>query len=208
MMFFPKIRRSTHAMKRLYNKIFRFYGYFEKTLDPKIDAIVKKRIEIIPNISSQTAIEYACGSGLLSLKLAPLFKSVTSRDLSVKMLERAKERAKRTGCFVQFSEGNILSINEHEKSYDYAFVSCALHLFSPSIEEDILKNLCKIARKAVIIIDHGKKWKAGTAVVEWFEGSYYDKFIKTDFKAIAGRIGCKSFEEDQIEDFTVLLFFV
>jgi hypothetical protein len=45
------------------------------------------------------------------------------------------------------------------------------------------------------------------ALVEWFEGGYYDKFIKQDFEPIAREIGCRSFQEDQIEDYTVLTFY-
>jgi len=208
MLLLPKFRRSTHAMKQLYNRIYRIYGIFEKSLDPKIESIVQKKIAVVSNLSTCAALEYACGSGLLSLKLAPLFKSVSSRDISIKMLERAKIRAKYKGYAVHFSEGNLLAIDEQDKSFDYVFISCALHLFPPDVEEEILKKLCTVAKKAVIIIDHGRKWSFSAAVVEWFEGSFYDQFIKIDFKSLAERIGCKTFEEEQIENVTVLSFFV
>ena len=194
MLKFPYYRRSFHAMRRMYNRIYRFYGSIEKSLDPKIDAIVLQKIAPLPDATESTALEYACGSGLLSLKLARYFKSVFSRDLSTGMLMRARARARQAGVSVSFSEGNILDISEQPKSYDYVFVSFALHLFPPETEKEILAKLSSVARKAVVIIDHGRKWKLSAALVEWFEGEYYDKFIKQDFEPIAREIGRRSFQ--------------
>ena len=195
-------------MKRLYNRIFRFYGSIEKSLGPKIDEIVRQKIATLPNVSSCTALEYACGSGLLSLKLAPLFKSVTCRDASTGMLSRARERARRAGMNIDFREGDLLAIDEPAKSYDYAFVQFALHLFPPETEKKILKKLCTVARNAVFIVDHNRKWSLAAAVVEWMEGGYYDTFIKQDFSLIAQEIGCAKFEETEIEECMVLSFYL
>jgi ubiquinone/menaquinone biosynthesis C-methylase UbiE len=202
-------RRSSKAMRRLYDRIYRYYGRVEKFLGPKIDAIVRQKIASLPDAPTSSILEYACGSGLLSLKLARYFKTVTSHDLSTGMLMRARERAEKAGIkTVFFSEGNILNIDEPPKSYDYAIVSFALHLFPPETEKQIIANLSSVAQKAVIIIDHGRKWDLRMAIVEWFEGGYYDKFIKMDFEAIAHELGCRSFREEQIDECTVLSFFV
>jgi ubiquinone/menaquinone biosynthesis C-methylase UbiE len=193
-------------MRRLYNRIYRYYGNVERELGPKIDVIIKDKVAILPDAAESTVLEYCCGSGLLSLKLSKIFKSITSRDLSVGMLSRARERAKSSGCTVNFSEGNILEINEPDNSFNYVFVSFALHLFPYETEKQILLNFSRIARKCVFIIDHGRKWKLPIAIAEWLEGSYYDQFIKYDFKRIASEMGCSSFEESQIEDCLVLKF--
>jgi ubiquinone/menaquinone biosynthesis C-methylase UbiE len=206
MIHFPKYRRSLPAMRRLYNRIYRYYGSTERILDPKVETIVREKISSLPDVSGSTALEYCCGSGLLSLKLSKIFKSVTARDLSTGMLNRARERAKAAGCSINFSEGNILEIDEQDNSFDYVFVSFALHLFPFEIEKQILLKFGKIARKGIFIIDHSRKWKLSYAVVEWLEGSYYDQFIKYDFKHIADEMGCRSFEESEIEDCLVLKF--
>lgn len=195
-------------MRNFYNNIHPFYGLVEKYLAPKMEIIVRERIAKIPNINSLTALEYGCGSGILSFQLAQLFRSVTARDLSIKMLERAKCRAVKRGLSIQFTEGNILQIDEQEKSFDYVFVSFALHLFPPEKVKEILSKLCLVARKGVIIIDHKKEWRLTEAIIEWMEGSYYNKFITMDFAMIAKSMGCKSFEENQIANSSVLSFYV
>jgi ubiquinone/menaquinone biosynthesis C-methylase UbiE len=193
-------------MQRLYNRIARFYGHIAGELDQVLDPVVRQRIATLPDASSSTALEYACGTGMLSLKLAPVFKTVHSRDISSGMLEIAKKRAGNSYVNLQFFEGNILAIDEQEKSYDYVFVSFALHLFPLETEKRILQKLYKIARKAVFIIDHDRKWRLLEAIAEWLEGGYYDQFIKFDFKKIAEEIGCRSFKEEPFDRCRLLTF--
>lgn len=194
-------------MKRFYNWFHAYYGSIEKSLDPKIEAAVQQKISIIPEIKTKTALDYACGSGLLTLHLSKIFRSVSGKDASSGMLERARARALEAGSDVSFQEGNILEPVEQDKSYDYVFVSFALHLFSPEDEKFIIQRFLSVAREAVIIIDHKKKRDFPTAFVEWIEGSHYDLFIKLDFKRIALEINASKFEELEIEDCSLMIFY-
>lgn len=199
-------RRSSLSMKRLYNRIAGIYKHVSGGLGEILDIVIEQKISKIPDISSSTALEYACGTGNLSLKLSPLFKTVSSRDISSKMLDVARERAGSSYKNLVFSEGDILNINENEKSYDYAFVSFALHLFPHETEVLIIRNLCRVARKGVFIIDHQRKWTLSEAIIEWIEGGYFDEFIKYDFKKIADTAGCRSFSEEPFKNCTLFTF--
>lgn len=200
-------RRNLPSMKRLYNWFYKFYGLIERSLSRSIEEIVKTQIKRLPDASNKTALEYACGSGILSLYLAGIFKSFIGRDLSMGMINRAMKRAEEAGIKAVFIEGNILEPDEKAKSYDYVFVSFALHLFAPEIEKEILIKLLYIAREAVVIIEHQKKWRPFVALTEWLEGSYYDLFIKTDFARIAQEIGASGFKELEIADSTYMIFY-
>lgn len=199
-------RRSIESMKRLYNWFHAYYGIIEKSLGPTLDEVVADCIASIHDARRKTALEYACGSGLLTLKIAPFFKSVDARDLSGAMLSRARLRAREAGLDITFREGNILAADEEEKSYDWVFVSCALHLFSPDDATAILSRLLSVSREGVMIVDHKKKWTPPVALVEWLEGSYYRAFIKTDFSAVAQKIGARLFEERAIGKCSVMTF--
>lgn len=202
-------RRSVDSMKRFYDWFHKYYGGIEKAIGRSLEGVVEKKLAALPGASLKNALEYACGSGSLTLELAKLFKSVRSRDLSKGMLERAKKRAVDAGLTnVTLCEGSMLQPDEPNKSYDYVFISFALHLFSPGDEKRILLALLSIARSAVVIIDHPKKWGLMTAFVEWIEGSYYDRFIRLDFSAIAKEIGAGKFEETEIMDCSVMIFHV
>jgi ubiquinone/menaquinone biosynthesis C-methylase UbiE len=193
-------------MKRLYDWFHRYYGPIERSLECTLDEVVRAKIATLENAREMTALDYACGSGGWTLKIAPHFRCVKGRDQSSGMLSRAQERARQAGCTVAFREGSILEIDDDDCSVDWVFVSFALHLFAPDTVVTILKNLLRVARKGVMIVDHSRKWGFGIAFAEWLEGSYYDQFIRTDFAAVAREIAADHFEEVVIGDAMVLTF--
>ncbi|MBN1532032.1 MAG: class I SAM-dependent methyltransferase [Spirochaetes bacterium] len=205
-MTFSRRRRTADSMKRLYDWFHRYYWIIERGLGPRLERIVAGTVTAIPGVREKTALDWACGSGLLTVPLARLFRSVEGRDLSAGMLARAARRAAAAGLDIPFREGNILEPREPERSFDYVFVSFALHLFPPEEQEGILRRLLRIAREAVVVIDHGRRWNPATAIVEWLEGSHYDRYLKTDFAAMARATGAARFEERTIEGYSLLLF--
>ncbi len=200
-------RRSHHSMKRFYDWVHRYYGSIEESIGPALDSIIEGMPSVFADAGSKTALDYACGSGLLTLKLARRFSVVDGRDASTGMIGRAMERANALSVFnASFRAGDIMEPDEAPGSYDIVFVSFALHLFHPDVEREILRKLFAIATEAVVVIDHGRRWSAKTALIEWIEGSYYDRFITLDFNAMANEIGVSRFVETEIADSLVLEF--
>jgi ubiquinone/menaquinone biosynthesis C-methylase UbiE len=79
-------------MKRFYNWFYTHYGSIEKTLGPELDMAVAECVVPLGDMTGKTALEHACGSGLFTLKIPPLFRAVVARDLSSGMLLRAGGR--------------------------------------------------------------------------------------------------------------------
>ena len=208
MPFIPKFRRSKAGMKRMYNRINRLYRFITSDLGPKLSEVVEQIAEKHPDLRDASVLEYACGTGLLSSRLVPRCRSLTAKDQSAGMLEVAREQVAGSSTAITFAEGDILAISEADRSYDYAFVSFALHLFPVKREIEILRNLCRVVRKGVFIIDHERKWRPLVALVEWFEGGYYDQFIGTDFGKLWPQTGAVSFSEDEIAQCRVMRFYV
>lgn len=206
MKLFSQYRRSQAGMKIMYNRINRLYGCITRALGPKLGAVVTAVAHRYPDLRNASVLEYACGTGHLSLPLASRCGSLTARDLSVGMLEIAKERAGLSRIPITFREGDLLAVDEAEASFDYVFVSFALHLFPVETEVAILRHLCRVGRRAVVIIDHERRWRPMVALAEWLEGSYYDQFIATDFGDLWKQIGAVSFEEEEIEECRVMAF--
>ena len=199
-------RRSQESMRRLYDWLHRYYGIFERGLDPILDEALAAKVVPLTDTGQMTALDYACGSGMWTLKIAPHFRAVTGRDQSSGMLARARQRAQQAGLAITFREGSLLQIDEAPESFDWVFVSFALHLFPPSTAVDILRSLLRVARQGVMIVDHSRTWTPGNAFVEWLEGSYYDQFLRVDFQAIAREIGASRFEEAGFSECAVLTF--
>jgi ubiquinone/menaquinone biosynthesis C-methylase UbiE len=199
-------RRSPESMKRLYDWFHRYYGSIERSMEPTLDEVLRIKVASMEDLGTMTALDYACGSGAWTLRLARHFRAVAGRDQSRGMLSRAQERARQLRVAAEFREGSILDIDEEESSVDWAFVSFALHLFPPSTGVEILRNLMRVARQGVMVVDHSRKWALGVAIAEWLEGSHYDQFVRTDFAAVASEVGAHSFEEVTIGDAMVLTF--
>lgn len=200
-----RFRRSPKSMRKAYDWFCKYYRKFQ--LLPQIIAeAVDVHAPLILDVGRKTALEYACGIGFLTLPLASFFKSVTARDLSPVMLAAAKERATRANLAVDFREGNLLEIDETDKTYDWAFISFALHLFSPENQELIISRLLHVAREGVIVIDHTLKREFITSLLEWLEGGYYDKYLKMDYREIAQRCNAREFDRDIREHCIVMTF--
>lgn len=191
-------------MKRFYDWFHVFYGLIERGLSANIDAVIRRIFPDTGLLKNRTAIEYACGSGLLGRKLSVFFKSVEGRDSSVNMIRRAENIARREQRKIVCKKGNLPDIREKARSYDYVFISFALHLFSPAQIPSILRKMLTVARKEVIIIDHSLKWGPLTAFIEWIEGSYYDMFIKLDFRNLAAAAGARRFSLESVANCSVL----
>jgi len=191
-------------MKRFYNWFHVFYGMIERGLGSSMDAVIAGLFGANAKYRASTAIEYACGSGSVARKLAPVFASVEGRDSSTMMLARARRLAKKGSLDIRFEEGNILDIGEPDGSFDFVFVSFALHLFSKDDILSILKRLLLVAREELVIIDHPLEWSPFTALIEWLEGSYYDQFIKLDFASLAREAGAGRFSLDEVAGCAVM----
>lgn len=199
-------RRDSHSMTHFYNKFYKLFGKLEKVIIPMLEGVLAEKVVPIKGRENKTVLEYACGSGALTLQLADLFKSVEGKDSSVMMLERAMNRSREAEKNIRFSKGDMLNITEADKSYDYVFVSFALHLIPIEDEINAMKKFLSIAREGVFIIDHSKVWNWKVAAMEWWEGSYYDQFIKYDFSAEAEKLGASGFEECEIGKCSVMAF--
>lgn len=199
-------RRDPVSMARFYDWFYRFYGGIEKTTSAIAGDVLAEFFGSKDGLSGKSALEYACGTGALSLKLAGLFGSVSARDSSVGMLSRAEERAREAKAKVDFRLGDMLDIRDAAKSFDWAFVSFALHLFSSRDEEMIISRLLRVAREGVFVIDHSRHWSPTTAFVEWIEGSHYDEYLRIDFEGLAHRAGAFGFKEYSRKDCSVFVF--
>ena len=183
-----RFHRSPASMRRFYDRIHPMYGIVERHLENDYDDILDAFRNDVTLRLDDTVLEYCCGSGLLTLKLAAQVGRVVARDISPRMLHRARRRANGDGHNVSFEQANVLTITDDTDAFDLAVISFGLHLFSPDDQLDILDQLLRVARREVIIIDHLPSWEFRVALIEWWEGSHYNQFINTDWRSVADRL--------------------
>lgn len=176
--------RPTEEMRDFYDRIHRLYWFVERYVRPGLRQALVTLDGQLDMSGQPTVLEYCCGSGILSQQLAARFSHVTGRDLSEKMLARARRMASGISN-ITFEVANIHDINDADNSFDYAFISFGLHLFNPDDRKKILQRLMRVARKEVVIIEHPPHWQLLIAIVEWWEGSHYTDFINTEWREVA-----------------------
>ena len=84
--------------------------------------------EMLPNLNNKDILDLGCGTGRFTFLLeekAP--KSINGIDISEKMLEIAKEKAKTKKSKAEFIVGNISDIDKYKGHFDFIFSSTTFH---------------------------------------------------------------------------------
>lgn len=86
-----------HQAEQFYNKIAKKYHWFFSSWDNVMNRQMQELVPLLKKHKVNTILDCACGTGLQSIGLAKEGFNVTGSDLSEKMLEIARENAKKEG---------------------------------------------------------------------------------------------------------------
>ncbi len=161
--------------KRLFNVIAPGYGLFygfQKKRYKKILAEIKKTLDVE---DYATAVDFGCGTGAMASALAEKGLRVTGIDVAERMLSVAKKKTK--GEEIEYLRADILEPLPDD-AFDIAFSSYVAHGFPPEERRRMYREMCRIAKRWVIIHDYNKKGSLPISFVEWLEGGDYFRFRK------------------------------
>lgn len=95
-------------------------------------------------------LECACGTGFLSSVIAPRCKSLVATDFSANMIKKAKKNC-REFSNITFKQGNILSIEDNDETFDVVMAANVIHLLDEPIKAvKELDRVCKVGGKIII----------------------------------------------------------
>ena len=160
--------------------------FYDKFIAPNQDKIYNKIEKIIPNES--TLLDFGCGTGRLSFRLADKCKRITAIDLSVKNITFAKSKQSllpKNNLSFLHDDTSILKAEENIL-YDYAVISYVIHEIPERDRVDILKELKSFSKRLIISdyispIPHNG-YGLLTYVVEYLAGSDHYKNFKNYVK--------------------------
>lgn len=97
-----------------------------------------------------TVLECACGTGLLSMVIAPKCKALTATDFAPKMLKRAEKNC--AGFTnVTFRQADILSLDFADDTFDKVVAGNVIHLLDEPLKAlDELNRVCRPGGMLVI----------------------------------------------------------
>lgn len=148
------------------------YGLADSYFSSALNEAACKLNQVIP-LKNKTLLDVGTGSGSWALELHSYGAQVTGIDFSSRMLTKAK---KRCPSDISLFEGDALSLNFPDKSFDLVTSSLVLHGPSQKQREQMLKEMVRVSRGPVIIHDYYKKAPALVHLAEAFERSDYYYF--------------------------------
>jgi SAM-dependent methyltransferase len=90
--------------------------------------------------SGQCVLDVACGTGVVSVTAARLGARVTGLDLTIELLERARENARIAGVEIDWHEGDVEKLPFGDAAFDVVLSEFG-HIFAPRPEVAIAEML-------------------------------------------------------------------
>lgn len=189
-----------------WDKVAFVYDLFANIYNKKVHLELQQHIErmICP---SDVVLECACGTGMLSICIAPKCKKLLATDFSINMLKKAQEKCSAYPN-AQFEQANILSLNFSDEQFNKVIAANVIHLLDEPYKA--LRELERVCRSGGQIIiptyvskEHKKKssflkiiGKAGANFKQQFSKAGYRDFFEkagytdVNYIFIDGRVPC------------------
>ncbi len=118
---------------------------FFKTGRNRIAQVVKKLKKLNPEFIFQSALDFGCGVGRLTLGLANHFDKVVGIDIAPSMIKIANEKNNKENCTYFLNEKNDLSIFK-SKSFDLVYSEITLQHMQPQFAKNYIAEFFRILK--------------------------------------------------------------
>ena len=191
-MFWDKVSGVYDLFENIYNK-----SVYQSTGES-----VAKYIK-----NTDTVLECACGTGAISIFIAPVCKELLATDYSVGMLKQAKNKLKNYDN-IEYKMVDITDIEAEDNYFDVVVAGNVIHLLpNPQRAMNELTRVCKDGGRLVIPTyingDEGTNKlavkfleKLGASFKCQFDAESYEKFFEdmgyenVIYEVVRGRMAC------------------
>jgi ubiquinone/menaquinone biosynthesis C-methylase UbiE len=150
-----KMSQIDEKIRRRYNRAARFYDLLEKPME--IMVLKKWRMEVMKDLEGKV-LEVGVGTGK-NIEYYPEGIDITAIDFSEKMLERAKEKAKRLNKEVNLIQMDVQDMKFPDDAFDTVFATCVFCSVPDPIKGlKEIRRVCKPTGK-IIMIEHVRSEK-------------------------------------------------
>lgn len=180
----------------------KYYIFFEKLYNGRVNReMCKKVAERIA--SDDEVLECACGTGMISVHIAAICRSLTATDFSDGMLVQTRKRCAKLDN-VRVEKGNILHLNYADETFDKVIAANVIHLLEhPEIALGELLRVCKKGGEVIIptyLVNH--TWGLSQVLV-WFVNRFskifVGRFSEKTYKKFFEKLGLTNVSYELIE---------
>jgi ubiquinone/menaquinone biosynthesis C-methylase UbiE len=146
------------------------------------------------------AIDIATGTGAQARSFAKAGASVVGIDLSARMLNIARRKARTSA--IRFVEADATMLPEPHASFDVACISFALHEMPETVRARVISEIARVTRPGgtIVIVDfmrpRNRVWRfAVEHLIALVERDSYREFLRSDLRGLLARSDISMVEE-------------
>lgn len=187
-MFWTTFAGVYDLFERIYNG--KVYDNFGRNVASKI-------------ISSDDVLECACGTGIITERVAPVCKSIVATDYSEGMLKQVTKKCGKLSN-VTIKEANIMELSYGDETFDKVIAGNVIHLLdNPKGAIEELLRVCKTGGKVIIptYVTATKEGKRSfiIKVLEKMGASFKNDFTYDSYKEFFKKLGYENVEFELVE---------
>lgn len=189
-----------------WDKVANFYDVFANIYNGKVNRQIVVEVSNLIN-STDTVLECACGTGMISKGIASICKTLVATDYSVGMLKKARKNCAHLDN-ISFRKANIMDIEYGDECFEKVVAGNVIHLLDePYKALDELFRVCKKDGTLIIptyisnnkgksLISIGILEKLGVKFKKKFDFESYKEFYNNagynciDYIFVKGKIPC------------------
>ncbi len=160
---------------RIFDLIAPIYGLFHRSLEDNYRKAVAILQEHCPISRETRVLDVGTGTGALAGAFSELTPHVTGIDLSEKMLSSAQRRYRAKARFLKMAAHELDRFEARE--FDVVAAAFMLHHYAADYRRQVLRQMKRVARQKVMIIDFIPHQSRLMAFLETLEGSHYREFM-------------------------------
>ncbi len=184
----------------LVKKVFDILAPFYDIVTMPFSGIRNKVVDFADPRNGSKILDIATGTGKQAFAFAKKGYEVVGIDLSEAMLKVANKKNKYAN--VKFEVADATNLPFEDNTFDVSCVSFGLHDMPLFIREKGLKEMVRVTKRKgmIVIIDYALPENRIRRFliyhfVNFYEGKYYSKFIKSDLEALLMKTGIEIKEE-------------
>lgn len=147
---------NSYNLALIYNEIAPYYDIFYTKNTEEIIQIIKKFCK-----GKKRILDLGCGNGRISIPLAKHGFNVFGLDISNKMIEEAKKRAKKVNLKIKFKVGNMRDIPFRDMFFDVVIClqSTIMNLLSKDEQIKTVNEIKRVLRDDGLLILETEDWE-------------------------------------------------